>query len=176
MHARVFRSILDGKEVIRHCLVRELVNERDDDVHRAVSHDQRPALPPRIRFLFPSHARAHVSLRVLECACTHVPESLDSHACIHLAPPGPQTPAIVTAPRPPRPRTGALDHHAPGSCASAANSPVGAPLHGWSRADEEHRGARGVRGRNIGCKEIHLTLCTRLRSACPTPRRAASRV
>jgi hypothetical protein len=36
-----------------------------------------------------------------------------------------------------------------------------------------------VRGRNIGCKEIHLTLCTRLRSACPmdpTPRRAAPRV
>ena len=46
MHARVFRSILDGKEVIRHRLVRELMNERDDDVHRALSHDQRPALPP----------------------------------------------------------------------------------------------------------------------------------
>jgi hypothetical protein len=68
MDARVFRSIFDGKEVIRHRLVRELMNERDDDVHRALSHDQRRALPPGILFLFPSHARAHVSLRVLECA------------------------------------------------------------------------------------------------------------
>src|ERR1700679_3571942 len=44
-------------------------------------------------------------LHVLECTCTHVPESLDLRACIHLAPPGPQTPAPVTAPLP---RTGAL--------------------------------------------------------------------
>jgi hypothetical protein len=58
IHARVFRSIFDRKEVIRHRLVRELVNERDGDVHRAVSYDQRRALPPGVLFLFP---RAHVS-------------------------------------------------------------------------------------------------------------------
>jgi hypothetical protein len=54
MHARVFRSIFNGKEVIHHGLVRELVNEWDDGVHRTLSHDQRPTLPPRILFLFPS--------------------------------------------------------------------------------------------------------------------------
>ena len=176
VYVREFRSIFNGKEVICHRLVRELVNERGDDVHRAVSHNQRRALPPGILFLFPSHTRAHVGLRVLEYECAHIPESLDLRACIHLTPPGPQMPAPVRSPRRPRPRTGALDHHAPGSCASAANSPVGAPLHGYSRADGAHRGARGVRGRNIGCTEIHLTLCTRLRSTCPIPRRAASRV
>jgi hypothetical protein len=42
----------------------------------------------------------------------------------------------VTAPRPPWPRTGALDHHVPGSCASTASSLVGVPLHGCSRVDE----------------------------------------
>jgi hypothetical protein len=65
MHGRVFRSIFDRKEVIRHRLVRELVNERRDDVHRSVSHDQRSALPRGIQFLFSTHTRAHVSLRVL---------------------------------------------------------------------------------------------------------------
>ncbi len=170
MHARIFRSIFDGKEVICHRLVRELVNERDDGVHRAVGHDQRRALPTGILFLFPRTREPTSASAVLECECTNAPESLDSRACIHLALPGPQTPAPVTAPRLPRPRTGVIDRHAPGSCASAANSPVGAPLHGCSRADEAHRGARGVRGRNIECKEIHLTLCTRLRSACPTQR------
>ncbi len=54
MHARVFRSLFNGKKVIRHRLVRELVNERDDGVHRTVSHYQRRTLPPRILFLFPS--------------------------------------------------------------------------------------------------------------------------
>jgi hypothetical protein len=51
MHARVFRPFFDRKEVVRHRLVRELVNERRDDVHRAVSHNQRRALPPGILLL-----------------------------------------------------------------------------------------------------------------------------
>src|SRR5229473_2540267 len=125
---------------------------------------------PESCFYFRRKRQLHVSLQRFWSCGTHAPESLDSHACTHLAPPGPQMPARVTAPRPPQLHTGALDHHAPGLCASAANSLVGAPLHGCSRADEAHREAHGVRGRNIECKEIHSTLCTRLRSGCPTPR------
>ena len=48
---RVFRPIVDRKQVVRHRLVRKLVNERRNGVHRAVSDDQRRTLPPRILFL-----------------------------------------------------------------------------------------------------------------------------
>ena len=64
VHVRVFRPIFDRKKVIRHRLVRELVNKRCDGVNRAVSHDQRRALPRGILFLYSSHARAHVNLHV----------------------------------------------------------------------------------------------------------------
>ena len=54
---RVFRAIFDGKKVVRHRLVRKLVNEWRHDVYRSLSDDQRRTLPPRVLFLIPSHER-----------------------------------------------------------------------------------------------------------------------
>jgi hypothetical protein len=54
---------------------------RPNHYKRAVSHDQ-CVLPPGILFLYPSHARAQVNFRVLECTCTRAQESLDSR-CVH---------------------------------------------------------------------------------------------
>lgn len=48
---RVFGPIFDRKKVVRHRLVRKLMNKRRHDVHRALGHDQRRTLPPRILFL-----------------------------------------------------------------------------------------------------------------------------
>jgi len=162
---RVFRPIVNRKQVVRHRLVRKLVNERRNGVHRAVSDDQRRTLPPRILFL--KQKKKRDAPRRIEKRGkhknTHAPESQDSHAYTPPTPPGPQTPARATTPPPPPPRASALGLHAPNSCASATSfQVVGAPpprsrspLPGaCSRAGGAHRGARGLRGRSIGCKEI----------------------
>jgi hypothetical protein len=101
--------------------------------HRSImqSVTQHRVLPPGIVFLFPC-TRELISPPRFEVHM-HARTGKSGFACLYF---------------------GALAHHTPGSCASAANSLVRVPLHRCSCADEVHRGACGMRQRKFDVRRF----------------------